>query len=117
MWQNVVIALAGLFFIVAPIRAGFTGDVAQIWTAMIGGAILLVLAGAAVVNAHARQQVWIQYVNGLIGLWFVIAPWVLSFAVKPAPVIGGLIVLILSAWLAFGVLPKAAASHRGESRA
>ncbi|HLY24553.1 MAG TPA: hypothetical protein VKT83_18965 [bacterium] len=56
VWQNVVIALAGLFFIVAPIRAGFTGDIAQIWTAMIGGAILLVLAGAAVVNAHARQR-------------------------------------------------------------
>lgn len=111
VWQNVVIALLGAFFIVAPIRAGFAGDVAQIWTAMIGGLILLVLAGTAVLNAQARQQVWIQYVNGLVGLWFVIAPWVLSFAMKPAPLIGGLIVLILSAWLAFGVSPKAAPSH------
>lgn len=111
MWQNVVIALLGLFFIVAPIRAGFVGDVAQIWTAMIGGLILLVLAGTAIFNAQVRQQAWIQYVNGLVGLWFVIAPWVLSFAMKPAPLIGGLIVLVLSAWLAFGAPPKAAPSH------
>lgn len=111
IWQNVVSALIGIWFIIAPFSLGFAGNAGRIWTSIIGGVILLVLAGAAVMNEHVRRQTWIQYVNGLVGIWFIIAPWVLSFAVKPADfwtsLVGGIIVLGLSAWLAFGVLPKA----------
>ena len=111
VWQNIVNALLGVFFIVARVRTGLAGDAVPIWTHLIGAAILVVLAGVAALNGHARRQAWIQYVNGLVGLWFIISPWVLSFAVKPPALIGGVIVLALSAWLAFGVLPKAVASH------
>jgi uncharacterized integral membrane protein len=115
VWQNVVNALIGIWFIIAPFSLAFTSNAAEMWTSIIGGVILLVLAGAAALNEKARRQVWIQYVDGLVGVWFIIAPWVLSFTARAGELwtslIGGVIVLVLSAWLAFGVLPKAAATH------
>jgi hypothetical protein len=70
-------------------------------TSIIGGIILLVLAGSAALVPGARRQVWIQYVTGLVGIWFIIAPWVLSFVSQPGELwtslILGIIALILSA--------------------
>jgi len=116
MWPNVVNALVGIWFIIAPFTLGFSGNGGEMWTSIIGGVILLILAGWAVFSEEARRQTaWIQYVTGLVGIWFIIAPWVLSVATKPGELwtslVGGIIVLVLSAWFVFGVTLKMAAKH------
>lgn len=113
VWGNVVNALIGIWFILAPFVLRFTDRPGPMWLSVIAGAVLLVLAGWAVFDAKARHYTWIQYVNGLLGIWFVIFSYVFSTLagvahVRWTTVVGGLIALGLSAWLAFSVLPKEA---------
>jgi hypothetical protein len=102
VWQNVIVALVGIWFIIAPSTLGFVGDAAMTWTSVVGGVILLILAGSAAVSEAARGQAWIQVVDALVGIWFIIAPWVLNFTQQPAPLwtslILGIVTLILSVW-------------------
>jgi len=115
VWQNVINALIGIWFIIAPAVLPFPNNAAMAWTSVIGGLILLALAGSATLSEEARRQAWIQVVNGLIGIWFIIAPWVLAFTAQPGnfwtSLILGIVVLILSIW-DLGVLPKTAATQR-----
>jgi len=113
LWANVVNALVGIWFIIAPFVLKFSDRPAPMWASIIGGAVLLVLAGWAVFDEKARHQTWIQYINGLVGIWFIIFSYVYTEVAGVAylrwtTIVGGLIALVLSAWLAFGVLPKEA---------
>ncbi len=114
IWANVVNALLGIWFIIAPFVLGVSSSVGEVWTSVIGGIILLVLAGSAVSSDTARRQAWIQYVNGLVGVWFILAPWILSMATNAGvtwtSVIGGLIALVLSVWLLTGAMSRAPAT-------
>jgi len=112
VWANVVNALLGIWFILSPFVLKYTDHRAALWLGIIGGAVLLILAGWAVFSEEARRQKWIQYVNGLVGIWFIIFPYVFALTavtnVVSTSVIGGIIALVLSAWLAFSALPKEA---------
>ncbi len=44
-WANVLNALLGIWFIVAPYALGFTGRHVEMWTSVAGGIVLLVLSG------------------------------------------------------------------------
>ena len=63
VWRSVVNALIGIWFIVSPAVLPFRNDAAMAWTSVIGGVILLVLAGGAALMEGARRQVWLQVVN------------------------------------------------------
>jgi hypothetical protein len=112
VWANVVNAVVGLWFILAPFVLRFSDRTTPMWLSILGGAILLILAGWAALSESARRQTWIQYVNGLVGIWFIAFPYVYRLGevahVPWTSVVGGLIALVLSAWLAFSVLPKEA---------
>jgi uncharacterized membrane protein YdcZ (DUF606 family) len=112
MWANVVNALIGLWFAIAPFVLHYQEPTVAMWTSIVGGLILLVLAGWAVFDESARKQKWIQYVNGLVGIWFIIFPFAFGFTgllnILWTSLIGGALALVLSAWLAFGVLAKEA---------
>lgn len=113
VWANAVNALLGIWFIIAPFVLNFTGYPAPMWTSIVGGAILLILAGWAVFDAKIRRQAWIQYVNGLVGIWFIIFTYVYPHVAGVAnlrwtTIVGGLIALVLCVWLAFSVLPREA---------
>jgi VIT1/CCC1 family predicted Fe2+/Mn2+ transporter len=68
LWGNVINALVGVWFIIAPFVLGLQANPGATWTSIIGGLILLVLAGWAVLNEEARKRRWIQYVNGSVGV-------------------------------------------------
>lgn len=112
MWRNTLNALIGIWFIIAPAVLPFDNDNAMAWTSVIGGLILLILAGDAVLSEDARRRAWLQYVTGLVGIWFIIAPWVLSFTTRSGDfltsLILGIVALVLSAW-DLGALPRTAA--------
>jgi|SRR5579864_1409785 len=114
LWQNVVNALIGIWFIIAPAVLPFPDNAVTAWTSVIGGVILLVLAGSAALSEGARRRVWIQIVTGLVGIWFIVAPWVLSFTARPGnfwtSLVLGIVALNLSIWDLEG-LPKAASTQ------
>jgi uncharacterized membrane protein len=119
-WRNIVNALIGIWFIISSWVLAVTAHTAAMWTSIAGGAIFLILAGTAALNPVARRQAWIQYVNGLVGIWFIIAPWVLGFANRPTETwtswVPGAIALILSAWN-LGVLPRRTAEVQQQQHA
>jgi hypothetical protein len=53
---------------------------------------------------RSSMMMWKNWVNAVIGLWFIVAPWALGFSDKTAAVwtsvIFGLVQLIASAWAA-----------------
>lgn len=112
MWANVVNALVGIWFIIAPFALRFSDRPYPMWLSIIGGAILLILAGWAVLDEKARHATWIQYVNGLVGIWFIIFPYVYALGdvanLRWTSIVGGLIALVLSGWLVLSVLPREA---------
>jgi hypothetical protein len=115
VWQNVVNALIGIWFIIAAAVLPFPNDAAMSWTSVIGGVILLILAGSSALSEGARRQSWLQIVDGLVGIWFIIAPWALSFAKQPGDfwtsLILGIVVVFLSIW-DLEVLPKTAVTQQ-----
>ncbi|MDR5683730.1 MAG: SPW repeat protein [Armatimonadota bacterium] len=116
VWGNWLNFLIGLWFVAAPFVLGLQHMQTVMATSIVGGLILVILGAWAATNEEARRKVWIQYVNGLVGVWFVIAPWVLGFADIAAAMwtslIGGLVVVAICAWLAFSELPRETATHR-----
>jgi len=113
VWANVINALLGIWFVVAPFALGFQDRPTPMWASLIGGAVLFVLAAWAALDKQARLQAWVQYVNGLVAIWFIVFTYVFGNVADVAylrwtTVLGGLIALGLSAWLAFGALPKEA---------
>jgi hypothetical protein len=66
-WLNFLI---GLWFIAAPFVLGLQHMQAVMATSIVGGLILVILGAWAATNEDARRKAWIQYVNGLVGVWF-----------------------------------------------
>lgn len=89
--------VAGLALLLSPWYLGYVGEPYATWNAWIVGASVALIAIAALFAFH-RVEEW---ANVAVGLWAVIAPWVLGFsAVASATwvhVIAGLVVAILAA--------------------
>jgi hypothetical protein len=104
VWATVVTALIGIWFIIAPWALGFVSHGAMMATSIIGGAILLVLGGMATLYSRVFRESWLHVLNVAVGVWFAIAPWVLSESNRTGTLwtslLGGLAVVILGSWLA-----------------
>ena len=111
-WANVINALVGIWFIIAPFVLKYDDMRYAMYASIVGGALMLVLAGWAAFSEEARRQRWIQYVNGLAGIGLIALPFALSLAARPHVVwmsaVGGLIVLGLSTYQLVRVLPREA---------
>jgi len=94
---DMVNLLLGAALFLAPWLYGFADQMAAAWNAWITGAVMVVLAAAAI---FAFVE-WEEWVNLVVGLWALVSPWVLGFAANtPAMyshVIIGLVVAVLSA--------------------
>jgi hypothetical protein len=81
----------------APEGLGFTGEMAAAWNAWIVGAAIALIAFGAL---FAFRE-WEEWVNLALGVWAILAPWLLGFATVTAAmyahVIIGLIVGVLAA--------------------
>jgi hypothetical protein len=87
--------LAGIWLIIAPFVLGYAdGD--PIWNDVIFGAVVLVLAGAR--SLFFPRQVWLSWINALVGAWvFASAFWLDSSATASwNDAILGVIVFVLA---------------------
>ena len=94
-WINLILAVC-LF--VSPWALGFAGEQNPAWNAWIVSAALAIFAAAAI-SAFAE---WEEWVNLILGVWLVAAPWALGFAANVnamwTHVIVGVLTAAISAW-------------------
>lgn len=87
-WQDWVLLVGGIWLIFSPWALDTAGDAASSWNAWTVGVLATVTAIWAVARPQDRGAEWLQ---GLYGVWLVIAPWVLAFS--------GLAAAAWNAWL------------------
>jgi hypothetical protein len=94
-WINLILAV--LLFI-SPWVLDFKGETVPAWNAWIIGVVLAILA-LAEISAFAE---WEEWISTLLGIWLIIAPFVLSFASHThalwTHVVLGVITAIVSVW-------------------
>ncbi len=102
-----IIAVAGLWEIVAPFIFGMTATTAFLWDAIIIGLALVVLGVWAALANQETTVKYLNWINAVLGLWLIIAPFVLSYSSAAAAmwndIIIGLVVLVLGTWAALTV--------------
>ena len=99
-WQDWTNVLLGAWLVVAPfIGIGATNDTAAINSYVTGVAIAL-FAFAAI----SRPQKWKEYTNLVLGLWLILAPFVLGFTNLAGPMWNQIIVGLLVGGAALAVI-------------
>lgn len=111
-WAMVLNAVLGAWFIASPFVLHFNNQRIPMELSILGGAILLLRSLWQLAGRSGRRRTGIDYVNSVVGLWFIGFPFV--FKLRPVPnlmrtsIVGGVLTLLLSAYLA-----PDAGSHSG----
>ncbi len=92
--------VAGVWLIAAPFVLAFTESTDALWNHIVVGLIVLILA-AIRVNQPANSA-WMSWVNVVLGIWLVVAPFLIGFEETPLwnSVISGIVVVVMGAWSA-----------------
>ncbi len=102
-----IIAVAGLWEIVAPFIFGMTATTAFLWDAIIVGLALVVFGVWAALSNQENTVKYLNWINAVLGLWLIIAPFVLSYSSAATAmwndIVIGLVALVLGAWAALAV--------------
>lgn len=106
---DLVNVVAGLCLGLAPWYLGFASHAVAAWNAWIIGALILIVASAAISAEEWKESdanTW-EWINFALGVWAAVSPWVLGFELlagaKIVSLVAGLIVAALAAihlWLA-----------------
>ncbi|HEX8011494.1 MAG TPA: SPW repeat protein [Casimicrobiaceae bacterium] len=98
-WQDWLNLVLGAWLILAPLAGvGSLTDIAA-WNAYIGGGLVVIFSVWAL--ARSKEQ-WEEWVNLILGVWLIFAPFALGFSNQAVPmwnqVIVGLVIGIDAAW-------------------
>ena len=109
-WRDWAMLALAVYLFLSPWILGFTvgapvegvaaaeGFTVAAWHAWILGLVIGVLA----LWAAFQFAEWHDWANGVLGVWLVASPWILSFAALPAAlwshVVVGLLIVALAAW-------------------
>jgi hypothetical protein len=96
--RNVLSALIGLWFIIAPWAVGFSDHSGAVWVSLIFGIVQLLVSLWA--YGKSGWNVWQNWVTVITGILFIILPFSssLSSGETWASVILGLLTVIFSFW-------------------
>ncbi|MBB3353815.1 hypothetical protein CO660_17835 [Rhizobium sp. L9] len=95
---DIVNIVAGLALLISPWLLGFAAESGAAWNAWIVGAAIALIAAAALYAFYEVEE----WVNLVLGVWAVVAPWVLGFAAVTAAMWVHLIVGVVVAVVAAG---------------
>ncbi|ABC90051.1 hypothetical conserved protein [Rhizobium etli CFN 42] len=95
---DIVNIVAGLGLFISPWLFGFAAETYAAWNAWIVGAAITLIAVAALYAFYEAEE----WCNMVLGLWTVIAPWVLGFSAVTAAMWAHVIVGVVVAALAAG---------------
>jgi uncharacterized membrane protein HdeD (DUF308 family) len=85
--------VCGALLFVSPWALGFAGHAAAAWTAWASG----IVAGVLAIAALSRFAEWEEWLQIVVGLWMIVAPWVVGFATIKAAVIAFVVLGIVVA--------------------
>jgi len=98
-WQDWINVLLGAWLVLTPFFGiGGIGDVAAINSYLTGAAVAIFA-----IAALSRPQMWEEYINMVLGLWLILAPFALGFTNLAGPMWNQIIVGLLIGGAALGV--------------
>jgi hypothetical protein len=94
-WINLFLAV---ILFISPWVLGFATEQYASWNAWISGAVV----GLVAIGAIGMFNEWEEWLNLLVGIWVIAAPWVLGFAAVTAAmsahVVLGFLIAASAAW-------------------
>jgi hypothetical protein len=97
-----LVALAGLWEVIAAFVFGYTASPAALWNAIIVGACLIILGAWSAISNQVSTDKILDWINVVLGVWLVIAPFLLGYRTITAAlwndIIVGVIVVVLAGW-------------------
>ena len=101
---NWLVAVGGAWEFLAPFILSYSQTKTALWDAIIIGIVLVVLGAWAGLANEVGTVKALSWVNAVLGLWLVIAPFILAYSGVAAAmwndIIVGIIVLVLGIWAA-----------------
>ncbi len=96
------VVIAGIWEALAPFILGFSSIPVALWNAMIVGVVLIVLAVIAVYSQKSGTVKTMEWINAVLGLWLILAPFILGYTASPRAndITVGVIVIVLAVWAA-----------------
>lgn len=96
-WQDWVNLIVGIWLFSSPMIFGYRGN-EYVWNSYVfGGGVILFS-----VWALTDRKIWEEWINLIIGIWIIISPWVLDFAIDVDvlwnTIIIGIAISTLSIW-------------------
>jgi hypothetical protein len=95
--------LLGIWIIASPFVLAFTDNTTALWNDIIVGAVVLILG--LVRLEGTRITSWASWGNLILGIWLVIAPYILTYSDLTKAlwndIVLGIAVAILAAWSIF----------------
>ncbi len=99
-----IVALLGLWEIVAPFILGFGVVPAGVWNNVIVGILLIILGAWAALTSNIGTAKTLDWIAAVVALWLIISPFILGTALIPAAlwndIIVGIIALVCAVWAA-----------------
>lgn len=97
-WQDLVNALLGAWVLLSPWALGFQDSMTAMSNAVVIGLALI----AAALGAIFVPRAWEEWTEAALGLWLIVAPWVLGFSTQRNAMLAaactGVVVLALALW-------------------
>lgn len=116
-----VVAIAGLWEFLAPFLLGYSAVKSAMWDAVIFGLAILVLGVWAAVSNMEGTVKTLDWINAILGLWLIIAPFFLAYSATAVAmwndIIIGVVVLVLAAWAALVVGGRSTGQPTGQGHA
>lgn len=104
---NWLVALAGLWEVIAVFLLGYAASAAALWNALIVGIALIVLGVWAALSNQESTDKTIDWINAVIGAWLIIAPFTLGYTSILGPmwndIIVGIVVVVFEVWAALTI--------------
>lgn len=96
--------LLGIWLVIAPFMLGYSAINGALWNDIISGVLVIIFAAFIAGRTTSGSQ-WSSWVNLLLGVWLILAPFALGHAAVSAAmwneIISGIIIIALSAYAAF----------------
>lgn len=98
--------LVGIWLVISPFLLGYSANTSALWNDIISGVAVIIFAATQTAQSRSRVS-WPSWVNLLIGIWLVLAPFALNNSANTSimwnEIISGIVVIALAAWAAFSV--------------
>lgn len=109
-FHDAVSVVLAILLVVSPWVLSFANAPTAARNAWIAGVLVVLVAAAALVSS----ETWPEWINAVLGIWILIAPWVLGFAaLREALATHVALGVLIAAFSAWGIW----SAHRPRTRA